>query len=411
MKKLADLGTNRGLLQTEGKERPQFMHPGVLDTNLEEFLKIKEKAVTINSTGLKKHLEINSLAEFKQLASHFEQLDTELMITQSLQAKAAALASSKQSRLRRELAKQDKDEHFKHRDAKLLERLACPEPEPGYYEDKPIKPGFEFINCLMRCPRRDVTKLAVNLPNSMYFKDKIFHIYTGPDGLIHYSDNISYQEFYDQISAKQRKVSQPFDKVAAVLRMRGENYSDIRKQVLDYTVFASKMSSHDLNPMSMVQQYVRCAGGRPGVVRLNYFSHGPKANFGYFVNSLGLEHPSSSQNEELSKCVVNTAKPDYLEVFRQAGVVLKPYEAEAAKIVGFLNKGYNLRINEIVLDFIKDEHGVIWLSGCKRIVFDAVSLRVALKPKKMLWEDLSEEEESKSSPVSSKDRFTGCGKV
>jgi hypothetical protein len=411
MKKLQDLGIDIGLFQTEGKDKPQFMHPGVLDKNLEEFLKIKEKVAAINSTGLKKPLVTDSMAEFKHLISNFEQLDTELIVTQSLQARAAALASSKQSRLRRELAKQEKEEHFKHRDIKLLEKLACPEPEPGYYEDKPVKPGFDFFSCLMRCPRRDVTKLALNLPNSMYFKDKIFHIYTGPDGLIRYSDNISYQEFYNQISANQRKASQPFDKVAAVLRMRGENYSDIRKQVLDYTVFASKMSSHDLNPMSMVQQYVRCAGGRPGVVRLNYFSYGAKANFGYFVNSLGLEHPSSSQNEELSKCVVNTAKPEHLEVFRQAGAVLKPYEAEAAKIVGFLNKGYNLRINEIVLDFIKDEHGVIWLSGCKRIVFDAVSIRVALKPKKMPWEDLSEEEESKSSPVSSKDRLTGCGKV
>lgn len=56
--------------------------------------------------------------------------------------------------------------------------------------------------------------------------------------------------------------------------------------------------------------------------------------------------------------------PWLLEVFKASGTAIKPFEREAYKIIQFLEKGYNIRINEIVLDFIKDEEGVIWFCSC-----------------------------------------------
>mmetsp|Transcript_9325 Transcript_9325/g.17853 ORF Transcript_9325/g.17853 Transcript_9325/m.17853 type:complete len:866 (+) Transcript_9325:1364-3961(+) len=401
---------NEDLFLTQDKDNLTNFHPSMLDEHLEEFLKARSKATALKRTGIVKVSELDSMAEFKQLSTNFDQLDREIINSHNLKAKEAVMEQTMKNRLRRELRKQEKEELFQHRNSKIMEKLTVKEPSPGYYEDKPIKPGFDFFNCLMRCPRKEFTKLSLNIPNSLYFKDKIFHLWTGPEGLLQYSDDISYYGFFKQIFASNKKTGHPFDKVAAVLRMRGESYTDTRKQVLDYTTFETKMNNHDLNPMSMIQQFIRCPGGRPAVIRLYYHTYGSngKANYAYFINSLGLEIASNSQTEELSKCVVNTTKPEQLEVFKQAGIGLKPYEAEAAKIVAFLNTGYNLRISEMVLDFIKDERGLIWFSSCKRIIYDDVSLATALKPKKMPWEDITIEDDEEISTDAKKDRFKSC---
>lgn len=410
MKRLGNF-ENELFLTGNGDKLANF-HPRVLDDRLEEFLKVKEKVTAISKTGLAKPTELDSMAEFKQLTHNSDLLDKELMTNHNLKVKEAAHQALLKNRLRRDMRRQEKEELFQHRNAKILEKITVSEPELEYYEDKPIKPGFEFFNCLMRCPRTDITKLALNIPNSLYFKDKIFHIWTGPEGYLRYTDEISYYDYFKEIAHKPLKMTHPFDHVAAVLRMRGESYGDIRNQVLDYTALEAKINNHDLNPHSMLQQYIRCPGGRPAVVRLFYYCYGSntKANFGYFINSLGLEFASSNKTEELYKCVVNTRRPEHLEVFKQAGLGLKPYEAEAEKLVQFLNIGYNLRISEVVLDFIKDETGAIWLSNCKYIKYDAVSLLTALKPKKMLWEEASIDEEHKAFDEK-KDRFKSCGKV
>lgn len=42
------------------------------------------------------------------------------------------------------------------------------------------------------------------------------------------------------------------------------------------------------------------------------------------------------------------------------GKVLEPYEAQAEQLVQFLYKSYGVRIEEIAIDFIKDERDVIY---------------------------------------------------
>jgi hypothetical protein len=411
MKKWADLGVDEVFL-TQGQTKASLFHPRVLDNDLDEFLEAKDKATILNATGLQPHADYTAIAEFKQLAENFELHDNELWIAHNRRLKDQEREAARLQRRRLEQHKLEREALDMHKNIKLLEKLTVLEPEGDYYDRMPIKPGFDFFNCLIRCPRRSLATLAVNVPNSLYFREKIFHLYNSPDGSLHCNDEISYYTYYKQIKSHHSKGKQTFDNVAAVLRMRGESYSDIRKQVLDWTQFEAKINNHDLNPMSMLQQYIRCPGGRPGVVRLYYFSFGNdnKANFALFINSLALNFISATQSEELSKCVVNIQKPQFLETFKQSGAALKPYEAEAAKIVKFLNAGYNLRITEIILDFIKDEHGKIWLSGCKRIILDDSSLGAALKPMKMAFEEASIEEED-ATPAEAKERFKSCGKV
>lgn len=62
------------------------------------------------------------------------------------------------------------------------------------------------------------------------------------------------------------------------------------------------------------------------------------------------------------------------------GKVLEPYEYFADQIVNFLYKSYGVRIECIVLDFIKDEHDTIFFTDCNgfRIIEYAKISRLAL---------------------------------
>lgn len=140
------------------------------------------------------------------------------------------------------------------------------------------------------------------------------------------------------------------------------------------------MIGNETIPYSMIQRFVKCTGARPNCIRLHYYAHDKsnRANFAYFMNSLNSEEFQIEPN--IQRYAVDTSKPQSLEVFKQSGASLRPYEIEAEKIVSHLNKGYNIRIQEIVLDFIRDSNGVIWTSACKKIIVDPSTVVASLKP-------------------------------
>jgi hypothetical protein len=70
-------------------------------------------------------------------------------------------------------------------------------------------------------------------------------------------------------------------------------------------------------------------------------------------------------------------------------------EAEAEKVVGFLQRAYYAKIEEIVLDFVKDVNGHWWLLGCKgfrldRSILLARELRLKERETKSAKEILAE---------------------
>ena len=117
------------------------------------------------------------------------------------------------------------------------------------------------------------------------------------------------------------------------------------------------MIANEYHPYMILQRYLKSPGGRPTITRLYYFSYqkGNKANYAYFITSKLVGADLNS----IQKCVVDTSKPENIDVFIKSGIALRPFENEAEKIVDHLNKGYNLRIEEIILDFLKDDNGVI----------------------------------------------------
>lgn len=59
---------------------------------------------------------------------------------------------------------------------------------------------------------------------------------------------------------------------------------------------------------------------------------------------------------------------------------MKDYECDAQKIIDFLNKGYNVRVTMIVIDFLKDQNGVNYVLSCKGFKVDEATLKNSLNP-------------------------------
>ena len=97
--------------------------------------------------------------------------------------------------------------------------------------------------------------------------------------------------------------------------LKGEMEGDLNKVLLDWNQFKIKTIGNECSPYMILQRYVKSPGGRPTVTRLHYFAYqkGNKANYAYFITSklVGAELNS------IQKCVVDTSKPENIDVFHE----------------------------------------------------------------------------------------------
>ena len=64
-------------------------------------------------------------------------------------------------------------------------------------------------------------------------------------------------------------------------------------------------------------------------------------------------------------CTLQTSNRNSFEIFVMSGDSLKEYEFYANEIVVYLQRWFKLLLNSIVLDFVKDERGIIYFLGVK----------------------------------------------
>ena len=84
-----------------------------------------------------------------------------------------------------------------------------------------------------------------------------------------------------------------------------------------------------------------------------------------------------SMEERYTTC---SSKEESFEHFVMKGKVLEPYENFAEQLVSFLYKSYGIRIEEIAIDFTKDDRDAIYfldVNGFSVFEFEKVS-RLAL---------------------------------
>lgn len=54
----------------------------------------------------------------------------------------------------------------------------------NYYKNLPIKPGFLFLDSLLKAPRVHISTLEINIPDSLYSTDKLYHLATNAQGRV-----------------------------------------------------------------------------------------------------------------------------------------------------------------------------------------------------------------------------------
>ncbi len=64
-------------------------------------------------------------------------------------------------------------------------------------------------------------------------------------------------------------------------------------------------------------------------------------------------------------CTLQTSNKKSFEIYIMSGDSLKEYEFYASEIVTYVQKWFKLLLNSIVIDFIKDERGIIYFLGVK----------------------------------------------
>ena len=226
---------------------------------------------------------------------------------------------------------------------KTIEPLIYKAQSDSYYDSLPIKPGFFFLESLLRAPAAALSSLQLNIPTTLYYSDHLYFICTGTlhldaKGRVSVDGDGHFVTLLKQLEANQPvKIENVFDSVAAVLRFKGEQEADMKKHVFDWPLFRQKMLAHDLKRCSMVQEFIRSPGLKPSAIRLTYHSYSkqPTANYAYLITSTVHQHPTS---DLLHRVVLDISTPNAIEIFKQTGKSLQPYEQAAKALVEFLQK-------------------------------------------------------------------------
>ena len=116
------------------------------------------------------------------------------------------------------------------------------------------------------------------------------------------------------------------------------------------------------------QRYIKCWGERPCISRIFYMndSRHNRASYGYTIaNSI-----DSYNKYTKVKSVVCSDFKEGMDVYPLQSKALASLQAIPKNLLDYLQSLYWVRIQEIVLDFIKDSNKQYWFIGCKGFKLD-----------------------------------------
>lgn len=348
------------------------------DKNIDDYVKNEMRKSMMSTTGVPKGFHRPSASAVFNPRTEIDNRSPEDKLRTASSKLYKLGRSSTQLHLQERLAS--------HKKEKMIEKIRVP-CNRQYYDKLPIKPGFFFFDSLLRVARGRISDLKINIPESIYYKDKIFYLHTQETGHIECKTDVYGYKFLSIIEEfRAFNGKSQFERIAVIARTCGDELNDMEKYIMDWPQFNMKMSANEIIQFSLLQRYIHTPANRPAVTRFHYFAQNKdnKANFAYFINSTTAIVDKAYF--DLQKCVVNTKDPENIEYFVKSGSAIRVYEQEAKKIVEYLNKGYNVRIEKIILDFITDTEGKIWFSGCKACEIDSATLQNSLPPVQEWWD-------------------------
>ena len=284
-----------------------------------------------------------------------------------------------------------------------------------------IKPGITFIKRLFNHDKSDIAVpyLKINIPETYWNDTDIYYIYNdwnnyGALTVIKNKKDLNLFNAFDKIEREQylRKVKdiEPFIITRGEVNATVDRYDKCKENL-----------GKDMGE-GIIQRYIRCRGKnrnldklnknrdekykkhkkinserdeldyfpeevansikvqesksttKPCVIRLEYktiYNRDKGGNVAYcLINKLNVEDSIRPATKEIFEkytqlTTLNTADEESFNIYIMSGEAVAPYEFYANQIVKYLQKWFQLLLKTIVIDFMKDERGIIYFLGVK----------------------------------------------
>ena len=317
------------------------------------------------------------------------------------------------------------EEHGFVKHNRLYEKILFNTRGEEYYNDVyalyKIKPGITFIKRLFNHDRSEaaVPYLKLNIPETYWNDTEMFYVYNdwnnyGALTVIRNKKDFNLFNAFDKVEREQymRQVKdiEPF------IVIRGESMATV-----DRYEKCKENLGKDIGE-GIVQRYIRCKGrnrqldkkdknvkkpkkikkvlntetenvdyfpeeeakkletiesrstSKPCVVRLEYktcYNRDKGGNVAYCLsNKASVEDSIKPATKEIFEkytqlTTLNTADENSFNIYIMSGEAVGPYEFYANQIVKYVQKWFQLLLKTIVVDFMKDERGIIYFLGVK----------------------------------------------
>ena len=328
------------------------------------------------------------------------------------------------SALHRELMNSDEEHVFVKRN-RLYEKIKFEMHNDDYYkkinERFNIRPGIHFIKRLFNHEKSEIAVpyLKLNMPETYWNDTEMFYVYNdmnnyGALTVIRNKKDFNLFNAFDRVEREQymRQVKdiEPFIVIRTEQGITVDRYEKCKENL-----------GKDIGD-GLVQRYIRCRGrnrqldkinknmnknkkikknlntdtenvdyfpeemankldtfeskstSKPCVVRLEYktsYNSDKGGNVAYCLsNKVSVEESIKPATKEIFEkytqlTTLNVQDENSFNIYIMSGEAVGPYEFYANQIVKYVQKWFNLLLKTIVIDFMKDERGIIYFLGVK----------------------------------------------
>lgn len=271
---------------------------------------------------------------------------------------------------KREQAQLRMQQILKRKWEQIMDKITYSHSDPDYYKNCPISPGLGFFKDLLK-RSKGLDKLRLNIPDLILVTDDLRWVYTDPEtGKVVLRKQFQIYDVYESFSHYKEEENS----VVAVWRMTTENIDCLKPAPLTWLEFGEKVMKGALPNNCLIQRFMECNGSRPAITRVFYvnYSKKNKASYAYSITNTAEAMKKYSK----ASWVLCSDAWDGIEIMPVKGQAMNLFIPTCYTLCEFMQRNFSVRIKMIVLDFIKDTDGNIWLLGCKGFKLDQAALDI-----------------------------------
>ena len=322
----------------------------------------------------------------------------------------------------------DNEEHGFMKLNKLYQKILFKIHDEDYYNKVyalyKIKPGILFLKKLFNHEKSEmaVPYLKLNIPETYWNDTEMFYVYNdwnnyGALRVIKNKKDFNLFNAFDRVEREQYKrqikgiepfliirsensvTVQSYDKckenlgkdlgegiIQRYIRCRGRNRQLNKNNNNNINMEKVKKNKKNLNSeienvdyfskemASNLEKFETKSTSRPRLVRLEYktsYNRDKGGNVAYCLsNKVSVEESIRPATKEIFEkytqlTILNTMDENSFNIYIISGEAVRPYEFYANQIVKYVQKWLGLILKTIIIDFMKDERGIIYFMGVK----------------------------------------------